>query len=56
MIEIRRARIDDVPTIVRLLADDILGSGRELVSDPPADEYVAAFDAISSDPNQLLMV
>ena len=51
---IRRAERADLPAIVGLLADDVLGHGRETISDPPAEEYVAAFDAISSDPNQLL--
>jgi GNAT superfamily N-acetyltransferase len=53
---IRRAERADLPAIVGLLADDVLGRGRETISDPPAEEYVAAFDAISSDPNQLLAV
>ena len=51
---IRRAERADLPAIVGLLADDVLGHGRETISDPPAEEYVAAFDAISADPNQLL--
>jgi GNAT superfamily N-acetyltransferase len=56
MIEIRRAGRDDLGAIISLLADDLLGQRRELASDPPADEYVAAFEAIDADPDQLLAV
>jgi hypothetical protein len=43
----RRARRDDVPAIVWLLADDPLGAGREALGEaaPPA-AYWRAFDAI----------
>jgi GNAT superfamily N-acetyltransferase len=56
MVEIGSARRDDVAAIVRLLADDVLGQSRELVGDPPADDYLSAFEAIDADPNQLLAV
>jgi GNAT superfamily N-acetyltransferase len=56
MIEIRRALHADLSAIIELLADDVLGQSRELVSNPPADEYVDAFQAIDTDPNQLLAV
>ena len=46
----------DIPAIVRLLADDPLGQVRENSSDPLDNRYSAAFDAIQSDPNQLLVV
>ncbi len=52
----RRARRRDVTGIVTLLADDALGAAREIVSDPPDERYLAAFDAIDRDPNQLLAV
>ena len=39
-----------------MLADDELGSSREDVRTPPNAHYVTAFDAISSDKNQLLLV
>jgi GNAT superfamily N-acetyltransferase len=45
-----------VAAIVRLLADDALGAGRELVSDPPAAGYVEAFEAIAANPRALLAV
>ncbi|MEJ0068285.1 MAG: GNAT family N-acetyltransferase [Pseudomonadota bacterium] len=50
----RRARQADLPDIVALLADDPLGRSREDPSVPPHDRYVAAFDAIDRDANQLL--
>jgi len=52
----RSARQSDLADIVRLLADDDLGSTREVVSDPVDMRYLAAFDAIEADPNQLLAV
>jgi GNAT superfamily N-acetyltransferase len=54
MIEFRRATRSDLKAIVRLLADDDLGATRERVSDDIAPEYLSAFDAIETDPNQLL--
>jgi GNAT superfamily N-acetyltransferase len=56
MTEIRRAELRDLPAIIALLADDILGRSREIVSDPPAEPYVTAFQEIEEDPNQLLAV
>ena len=56
MIEIRRAERSDLAAIVALLADDMLGRGRELVSEPLADDYFTAFEAIESDLNQFLAV
>lgn len=52
----RTARQSDLPDIVRLLADDDLGSTREIISDPADGRYLAAFVAIEADPNQLLAV
>lgn len=52
----RSATPADLPAIIALLADDILGQGREDASDPPSPAYVAAFAAISADTNQLLVV
>ena len=53
---LRPARREDVAAIVRLLADDALGAAREVVSDPPAASYAAAFDEISANPRTLLAV
>ena len=52
----RIARQSDLADIIRLLADDDLGSTREVVSDPVDRRYLAAFAAIEADPNQLLAV
>ncbi len=49
----RAATAEDVPAIVALLADDVLGAAREAPGDP---SYPAAFAAIAGDPNQLLAV
>ena len=51
---IRRATASDVAAIVAMIADDQLGSTRESVDD--LTPYLAAFDQIDADPNQLLMV
>lgn len=50
----RRATRDDVPAIVALLADDMLGSIRESPED--LAPYLAAFEAIDANPHQLLVV
>lgn len=55
-ITIRRATRSDLPSIVRLLADDPLGSQREAYRDPLPQTYYAAFQAIDSDPRQELVV
>jgi GNAT superfamily N-acetyltransferase len=51
---IRKAQLDDVEAIVRMLADDQLGATRDDASD--LEPYLRAFDEIESDPNQLLVV
>jgi len=50
---IRRATAADVPAVVALLADDVLGAQRERPGDPA---YAQAFAAIAADPHQWLMV
>lgn len=52
----RRATRADVPAIVALLANDLLGSQREQASDPLPDSYFVAFAEIERDPNQVLTV
>jgi ribosomal protein S18 acetylase RimI-like enzyme len=52
----RRATATDLPAIVALLADDPLGQAREQVGSPLDPRYLAAYEAIERDPNQLLAV
>lgn len=56
MLKIRTATRDDLSALVAMLADDALGLAREVVSDPVDRRYVAAFEAIEADDNQLLAV
>jgi GNAT superfamily N-acetyltransferase len=51
---IRRATAADVAPIVAMIADDQLGATRESLDD--LTPYLAAFEQIDGDPNQLLMV
>lgn len=46
--EFRKAREDDLPSIVRLLSDDELGSQRERFEEPLPAAYYEAFNAIES--------
>ncbi len=52
----RRATEADIPAIIALLADDILGQRREDLGTPLNQKYIDAFSAIDADPNQLLAV
>lgn len=55
--EFRRAVADDLPSIVRLLADDPFGATREHVDGGSLhDGYRRAFASIDADPRQLLVV
>lgn len=56
MVDIRPATADDLEAIVALLADDDLGRGREDARLPLDPGYLAAYDAIAADPNQMLLV
>lgn len=53
---IRKAKREDVISIVRLLADDVLGKQREDYRIPLPRTYYQAFEKIDTDPNQELMV
>ncbi|KYG21956.1 GNAT family acetyltransferase [Bradyrhizobium sp. AT1] len=55
-VSIRRARRDDVPAIVTMLADDHLGRARERVEDPLPAVYYEAFERVERDPNLTLVV
>lgn len=50
----RRARAEDIPAIVAMLADDPLGATRETDADSPA--YKMAFEEISLNPHEMLVV
>lgn len=55
-VEFREAMIEDLPDIVRLLADDFLGRQREQLEDPLPEGYVTAFQEIDADRNNHLVV
>ena len=52
----RPATIDDLTSIVRMLADDFLGAQREQYQDPLPQNYLEAFAEIEADKNNNLMV
>jgi GNAT superfamily N-acetyltransferase len=52
----RRATEADLPAIIGLLADDILGSSREATGAESYPQYLNAFRAIDADANQYLLV
>lgn len=54
--QFRLARRLDLPSIVRLLADDELGGQRERYEEPLPESYFAAFEQIDNDPNHELIV
>ena len=55
-VTIRRARHDDVATIVAMLADDHLGRARERLEHPLPASYREAFERLDADPNITLVV
>lgn len=55
-ISFRRAERRDVPAIVRLLADDRLGATRERIEEPLPDAYFRAFDAMSAQSGNEMIV
>ena len=55
-LRIRAARREDVPAIVRLLADDTLGAKREQTSDPLPQAYWDAFDAIAKNGDNEVLI
>jgi GNAT superfamily N-acetyltransferase len=52
----RRATEADLPAIIGLLADDMLGSSREMTGPEGHTQYLSAFRAIDADVNQVLLV
>ncbi len=55
-LQCRRAKAEDLSTIIAMLADDKLDRTREQNGNEVAQEYLDAFAKIDSDPNQYLMV
>ena len=55
-VTIRRARRDDLGSIVAMLADDPLGGPRERIEDPLPQPYFTAFERLTRDPNIVLVV
>ncbi|MFI7393953.1 GNAT family N-acetyltransferase [Streptomyces tendae] len=53
-LDIRPATAEDIPAVVAMLADDPLGAQRESPDD--LGPYLAAFERLTTDPNQRLMV
>ena len=52
----RKATEDDLPGIIKMLAEDKLGKQRENFKDPLPESYRIAFQKINSDENQELIV
>lgn len=52
----RRATEADLPAIIALMADDVLGSSREAVGAEAYPRYLDAFRIIEADANQFLLV
>ena len=52
----REAKLDDLPSLIAMLADDHLGATREDPSDPPNPAYIQAFEAIDQSPLNHLVV
>ena len=55
-ISFRPATREDLPEIVRMLADDAIGAKRETYATPLPESYYATFEAIERDPNNELVV
>ena len=52
----RRATEADVPDIIKMLADDMLGASREALGAESLPRYLNAFRVIDADANQFLLV
>lgn len=55
-ITFRQVKRDDLPEIVRMLADDFLGATRERYENPLPESYTRAFEEIEADKNNELIV
>ena len=55
-LQFRQATRDDMPTIVKILSEDMLGTQREHFETPLPKAYYDAFEAIKREPNHELIV
>jgi ribosomal protein S18 acetylase RimI-like enzyme len=55
-LKFRQAAREDLPEIVRMLADDFLGATRERYENPLPESYLKAFAEIEADKNNELIV
>lgn len=55
-LDFREAEKNEISTLVKMFADDKLGSQREDVSEPVNERYIAAFNQIQNDPNNEIIV
>ncbi|HEX8248158.1 MAG TPA: GNAT family N-acetyltransferase, partial [Pyrinomonadaceae bacterium] len=55
-LKFRPAKREDLPEIVRMLADDFLGQARERYETPLPESYIKAFEEIEADQNNELIV
>ncbi len=55
-LKFRQATLEDLPEIVRMLADDFLGATRERFETPLPESYLKAFEEIEADKNNELIV
>jgi len=55
-LKFRQATREDLPEIVRMLADDFLGATRERYENPLPESYLKAFEEIQIDKNNELIV
>ena len=55
-LKFRQATREDLPEIVRMLADDFLGARCERYENPLPESYVKAFEEIDADKNNELIV
>jgi GNAT superfamily N-acetyltransferase len=55
-LKFRQATREDLPEIVRMLADDFLGTTRERYENPLPESYIRAFEEIEADKNNELIV
>jgi len=55
-LKFRQANRQDLPEIVRMLADDFLGATRERDENPLPESYVKAFEEIEADKNNELII